>query len=135
VTSTGSPDTLGLILFRKGRHDVSALTSCMADDLHLLRVRRRPAPRRIDSDETPCLSREEFPVLRTVGGVVGGSGDEPVWRSARRCDTGQCLEIGTVGDFVMVRNSADPDRACVTLSRDEWHAFISGVKNGEFDDI
>jgi hypothetical protein len=48
---------------------------------------------------------------------------------------GQCLEIGTVGEFVMVRNSADPAGTYVTASRDEWRAFVAGVKSGEFDDI
>ena len=48
---------------------------------------------------------------------------------------GQCLEIGTLGEFVMVRNSADPGGTYVTVRRDEWHAFVAGVKSGEFDDI
>jgi hypothetical protein len=61
--------------------------------------------------------------------------DEPIWRSAGQCEMGQCLEIGTVGEFVMVRNSADPAGTYVTASRDEWRAFVAGVKSGEFDDI
>jgi Domain of unknown function (DUF397) len=40
-----------------------------------------------------------------------------------------------LGEFVVVRNSADPDGTRVTMSRDEWHAFVAGVKKGEFDDI
>lgn len=66
---------------------------------------------------------------------MGRSADEPIWRNAGRCDGGHCLEIGTLGEFVVVRNSADPDGTYVTLSREEWHAFAAGVKNGEFDDI
>lgn len=66
---------------------------------------------------------------------MGGSAAEATWRTAGSCDAGQCLEIGTLGVFVMIRNSADPGRACVTMSREEWRAFVIGVKNGEFDDI
>jgi Domain of unknown function (DUF397) len=67
--------------------------------------------------------------------VVGTPADEATWRTAGRCEGGQCLEIGTLGEFVIVRNSADPGQACVTMSRTEWRAFVAGVKNGEFDDI
>jgi len=66
---------------------------------------------------------------------VGGSVDEPEWRRAGRCEGGQCLEVGTVGEFVVVRKSADSSGTYVTVSRDEWCAFVAGVKDGEFDDI
>lgn len=61
------------------------------------------------------------------------SGDEPTWRSARRCDGGACVEIGTVGESVLVRSSRDADGVCVTLSREEWREFVAGVKDGAFD--
>lgn len=69
------------------------------------------------------------------GGVVGGSAEEPTWRTAERCEGGQCLEIGILGELVILRNSADPGRICITLSRAEWRIFAAGVKDGEFDDI
>ena len=37
------------------------------------------------------------------------------------------------GDAVMVRSSAHPDGTPVALSRDEWEAFLAGVKEGAFD--
>jgi len=67
--------------------------------------------------------------------VVCGSADEPKWHRAALCEGGQCLEIGILGEFVMVRKSTDSGGTWVTLSRDEWHAFVVGVKNGEFDEI
>ncbi len=66
---------------------------------------------------------------------MGGSADEPTWRSAERCDSGQCLEIGTLDESVVVRNSADPSGMHVTIRREAWRAFVAGVKNEEFDDI
>lgn len=74
-------------------------------------------------------------MFQNFGGVVSGSADEPTWRRAERCEGGQCLEIGILGGFVIIRNSADPGRACLALRREEWRAFVSGVKSGEFDDI
>jgi hypothetical protein len=58
---------------------------------------------------------------------------EPTWHVARRCDTGACVEIGTLGESVLVRSSVDPDGECVTLSRGEWQVFVAGVKDGDFD--
>jgi uncharacterized protein DUF397 len=63
----------------------------------------------------------------------GKSAAEPTWYVARRCESGACVQIGTLGDSVLVRSSADPDDRRVTLSRDEWQVFIAGVKDGDFD--
>jgi len=61
--------------------------------------------------------------------------DEPTWRSARRCNGGACAEIGILGESVLVRNSAEPDGTCLTLSRGEWQEFVAGVKDGDFDGL
>lgn len=49
---------------------------------------------------------------------------------------GNCLEVsefpdGTVG----VRNSRDREGAVLRFTPGEWHAFIGGVRLGEFDDF
>jgi hypothetical protein len=67
--------------------------------------------------------------------VDGGSADQLTWRTAERCNGGECIEIGTLGGSVLIRNAADPDGACVTLTRDEWRVFVAGVKEGDFDDL
>ena len=67
--------------------------------------------------------------------MSGKSGDEPTWRTAIRCDGGACVEIGTLGEAVLVRSSGDVDGICVTLSRDEWLEFVAGVKDGDFDSL
>ena len=65
----------------------------------------------------------------------GRSAGEPNWRAARRCDNGSCVEIGTLGKFVLVRSSADPDGTHISLGRNEWAAFVAGVKDGDFDGL
>ena len=63
----------------------------------------------------------------------GKSGNEPTWRTARRCDGGACVEIGTLGESVLVRSSGEAGGIYVTLSREEWQEFVAGVKDGDFD--
>jgi Domain of unknown function (DUF397) len=60
---------------------------------------------------------------------------EPIWRTARRCETGGCVEIGILGDSVLIRNSADRNGERLTLRRDEWQEFVAGVKDGDFDGL
>jgi hypothetical protein len=72
----------------------------------------------------------------TLWGVVGGeSVDEPRWRRARRCDSGACVEIGILGDLVLIRGTADPDDRRVTLSHEGWREFVTRVKTGDFDGL
>jgi uncharacterized protein YajQ (UPF0234 family) len=65
----------------------------------------------------------------------GKSAEEPAWYMAERCDGGQCVQVGIQGESILVRSSIDPDGHRVTLSRDEWQAFIAGVKGGDFDNL
>jgi hypothetical protein len=67
--------------------------------------------------------------------VGGGSADEPRWRTTKRCDTGACVEIGTLGESVLVHSSADAAGMHITLSREEWREFVAGVKDGDFDGL
>ena len=51
------------------------------------------------------------------------------------CNFGECVEVGQLqGGSVAVRDTKDPERAtALTFTRDEWDAFVMGVKAGEFD--
>ena len=60
---------------------------------------------------------------------------EVAWDKSTKCDTNACVEVATVGEdlpTVGVRNSRLPGEV-VWFDRDEWTAFIAGVKAGEFD--
>jgi uncharacterized protein DUF397 len=47
---------------------------------------------------------------------------------------GNCVEIASLPDGqIGVRNSRDPEGAVLRFTSDEWHAFIGGAHNGEFD--
>ena len=49
---------------------------------------------------------------------------------------GQCVEAGLINDDsgrVAVRHSLEPAGPVITYTRDEWIAFVQGVRKGEFD--
>jgi hypothetical protein len=49
---------------------------------------------------------------------------------------GNCVEAGPLDDGserVAVRHSRFPDGITILYTRAEWEAFLSGVKDGEFD--
>ena len=50
------------------------------------------------------------------------------------CNWGDCVEVGAASDgAVHLRDSKDVDRRTLIFTREEWVAFVKGVKAGEFD--
>jgi hypothetical protein len=47
---------------------------------------------------------------------------------------GNCVEVADLPDGgIGVRNSRNPEGAILRFTPGEWHAFLGGAKNGEFD--
>jgi Domain of unknown function (DUF397) len=47
---------------------------------------------------------------------------------------GNCVEVASLpGGEIGVRNSRDAAGPVLQFTSDEWHAFLGGVRNGEFD--
>lgn len=60
--------------------------------------------------------------------------DGSVWvKSSLSFANGNCVEVLNGVGAVRVRNSRDPDGGTLVFTPEEWHAFIGGVCNGEFD--
>lgn len=59
----------------------------------------------------------------------------PRWRKSSRSSQGAntCVEVAITGASILVRDSKDPDGARLRFARDEWLAFLAGVRDGEFD--
>jgi hypothetical protein len=55
------------------------------------------------------------------------------WRKSSHSGTGSCLQVRLSAGHVEVRDSKAPDAGVLTFRPDEWHAFIAGAKDGEFD--
>lgn len=45
----------------------------------------------------------------------------------------RCVAVAIKPEGVAVRNSNDETKLTTCFTREEWDAFIKGVKNGEFD--
>jgi hypothetical protein len=60
-----------------------------------------------------------------------------VWRkSSYSTDLGACTEVAALpGGAVAVRDSKNPGGGLLRFTVDEWRAFLSGVKAGEFDSL
>jgi len=55
------------------------------------------------------------------------------FRRTSHCSSGSCVELCTNADGVILRDGKDSDGPRLHFSREEWSAFIAGVKAGEFD--
>lgn len=55
------------------------------------------------------------------------------WRKSSYSTNGNCVEVAFVDDHVAVRDSKNRSGPVVRFTPAEWNAFLSGVRDGEFD--
>ena len=69
--------------------------------------------------------------------TTGRPGSDPHWvKSSKSYSNGNCVEVASLPNGeIGVRDSKDPDGAVLRFTPDEWHAFLGGARNGEFDSI
>ena len=67
--------------------------------------------------------------------TLGGPGSGSNWvKSSLSFANGNCVEVADLpGGAIGVRNSRDAEGLVLLFTSDEWHAFVGGVRNGEFD--
>jgi Domain of unknown function (DUF397) len=58
--------------------------------------------------------------------------DSIQWRRSSRCDTGACVEVAHIDGTIAIRNSQDIDGPVLIFNAEEWAAFVTGVRDGEF---
>jgi hypothetical protein len=55
-------------------------------------------------------------------------------KSSLSFSNGNCVEVTSLpAGQIGVRDSKDPEGPVLRFTPDEWHAFLGGVRNGEFD--
>jgi hypothetical protein len=80
---------------------------------------------------------EGFMAERFANGISADLLSGVSWRKSKRSGAlGNCVEVAPLrtGD-IAVRNSRFPAGPALVYSRDEMAAFLTGAKDGEFDDI
>jgi hypothetical protein len=71
--------------------------------------------------------------------VLGNPSEKPssasCWvKSSLSFSNGNCVEVASLpAGEIGVRNSRDAGGPVLRFTPDEWHAFLGGVRNGEFD--
>jgi Domain of unknown function (DUF397) len=58
----------------------------------------------------------------------------PAWITARACNNSACVQVAHLpGGMVAVRDSKDTAKPAHVFDREEWAAFVAGIKAGDFD--
>jgi hypothetical protein len=72
-----------------------------------------------------------------AGSLAGSTMTGSTWvKSSLSFANGNCVEVSDLAEGAIgVRNSRDSDGAILRFTPDEWHAFLGGVRKGEFDDF
>jgi hypothetical protein len=71
----------------------------------------------------------------TLGGRPRRPGSDSYWiKSSLSFSNGNCVEVASLSHGeIGVRDSKDPKGPVLRFTPDEWHAFLGGARNGEFD--
>jgi hypothetical protein len=71
----------------------------------------------------------------TLRGPLERPGSGSYWiKSSLSYANGNCVEVASLpGGSIGVRNSRDAAGPVLVFTPDEWHAFVGGVRKGDFD--
>ena len=57
-----------------------------------------------------------------------------VWITSRACNNSACVQVAHLsGGMVAIRDSKNTTKPAHVFDSEEWAAFVTGVKAGEFD--
>ena len=71
----------------------------------------------------------------SLGGRPGRPGSDSYWvKSSLSFSNSNCVEVTSLpAGEIGVRDSKDSEGPVLRFTSGEWHAFLGGVRNGEFD--
>lgn len=62
------------------------------------------------------------------GGCVEIAGE---FSSSQECPQATCVEVSGAADFIHVRDSKNPTGPVLCFNREEWAAFIAGIRSDD----
>lgn len=64
----------------------------------------------------------------------GRGSDEPLWRTASRCNNGNCVAVAVLSaDLIGMRDTKDAEGPILEIRREQWELFLQEVKAGQHD--
>lgn len=82
-------------------------------------------------DSSQCVEIDFRKATACAGGTCVEVGFH---KSVASSNNGSCVEVKTCTcDEILVRDSKDPDGPVLSFTRNEWAAFLVGVKGEEFE--
>lgn len=64
-----------------------------------------------------------------------GRPEQPAWRTASFCASGECVEVGQQDGLIMVRDSTQPHGTMLHYAVSEWRSFLQTIQAGNFDGL
>ena len=55
------------------------------------------------------------------------------WRRSSRCESGACVEVAPTVAGVAMRDAKVADGPVLTFGRQEWAAFLAGIRAHDFE--
>lgn len=61
---------------------------------------------------------------------------DPVWRKSKKsAENGGCVEVATLPECVLVRDSKNPDGARLQVSYGAWRDFLAGTRERTWENV
>ena len=57
------------------------------------------------------------------------------WKVAKKCNDGGCIRVASQSDQILIGDTKNPSGPVLSYTRDEWNAFVEGVRHGDFDAV
>lgn len=57
------------------------------------------------------------------------------WLISSQCENAACVGVARHDDYILIRNTSDAEGLVARFTKQEWNAFLAGVKLGDFDDV
>lgn len=84
--------------------------------------------------QPPVVAVHRCGIHRVVTASFGNRDSVGRARTSSFCSTGACVGVEIDADVVHVVDTKNPVASSrLSFTRDEWAAFVAGVKAGEFD--